>query len=79
MTEDEAKLLWCPEARVSLYHRSTDANRMVRYGSGEGSEDHQAFLKETRCLGSGCAVWRWMPRARTEGDVREGYCGKAPY
>lgn len=70
MTEDEAKLLWCPEARVSLYHRSTDANRMVRYGSGEGSEDHQAFLKETRCLGSGCMAWRWSNRAT-------GYCGKA--
>ena len=84
MTEAEALTKWCPEARVSLYHRATDANRMVRYGSGEGSEDFQEFLAQTRCLGSGCMAWRWRTEplnpaiqgspALLAGD---GYCGKA--
>ena len=59
MTEEEAKQRWCPQTRVSLYHRSTDANRMARYGSGVDSEDMQAFQAATRCLGSGCMAWRW--------------------
>jgi len=78
MKQSEAKKLWCPQSRVSLYHRSTEANRMVRYGSGLDAEDFVAFEAATRCLGAGCMLWRWeASTALTDiGRVeRGGYCG----
>ena len=77
VTEAEAKQKWCPEARVSLYHRATDANRMVRYGEGADSEDYRAFDAATRCVGSGCMFWRWQADVTAELSGRHGYCGNA--
>lgn len=75
LTEKEARRKWCPEARVSLYHRATDANRMVRYGSGVDSEDHVAFEAATRCIASDCMMWQWHDHP--EGHRLFGRCGKA--
>lgn len=58
MTEDEAKTKWCPMARPD---NQTAANR--RYVDGEA-------MKNSRCLGSGCMMWRWSGKTT-------GYCGLA--
>lgn len=54
-TEDEAKTKWCPESRVVLG------------GPGEGGVSGNAFedcegskaYASSRCIGSGCMMWRW--------------------
>lgn len=69
-TEKQAREKWCPFTRVSLYHRSTNANRMVRYGEGTQSEDFLAFQTATNCIGSECMAWRW---SRTLREL--GHCG----
>lgn len=54
---------------------------------GEGGAISATVLKvETqisvaaRCLGAGCAMWRWLPKKDCVGplDPTQGYCGLAP-
>jgi len=51
MTEEEAKTKWCPFARGSQY---TNGNSNNRTHEGEPGE-------HTRCIGSACMAWRWLP------------------
>lgn len=63
MTEEQAKLRWCPFSRVAL-SEGMSANRTASMGLG-GYAD---IKDETRCLGSDCAVWR-------SDDGGGGLCG----
>jgi hypothetical protein len=65
LTEDEAKMKWCPFART-------------RDGVGN---DHDLSLNRSydgkadigaRCLASGCMAWRWVNEV-----TGRGYCGLA--
>ncbi|MFA5951510.1 MAG: hypothetical protein WC807_14620 [Hyphomicrobium sp.] len=47
-TEEEAKTKWCPETRTGL-----TAGMAVNHHVG--GDVHE----ETRCIGSGCMMWRW--------------------
>lgn len=71
MTEKEAKTKWCPMVRTGLYG-GVSVNRHVTDDAGQKGE----IYAETRCLGSGCALWVWF--MRDAGDLnadREGSCG----
>lgn len=64
MDEATAKTKWCPFARVGHEIRAEDApfNRLY-----DDSEDPDATLPTTtRCIGSACMSWRWLPAERTE-------------
>lgn len=75
VTEEDAKTKWCPFTRVALV---TSPNRTASMGTG-GYAD---ITKETRCLASGCMMWRWivppydnlrtLPPTHVPGT---GYCG----
>lgn len=66
MTEDEAKLRWCPFAssRVVSYERK-------EYAICKTGEDHPTPL----CIGDGCMAWR--DTRDTTGRKYGGYCGLA--
>lgn len=68
MTEEEAKLKWCPMVRVPLAFAGTA----------------MANDRSERCIGSACMMWRWysnemmMPYLNTVvTQARRGYCGLA--
>jgi hypothetical protein len=48
-SEDEARKLWCPMARVAVDEAS--ANRDI--------DDTTTFISGCRCIASKCAMWRW--------------------
>lgn len=53
MTEDEAKTKWCPMVRTGLAAgMSVNRHEADSPGSFDGVHD------VTRCLGSGCMMWR---------------------
>lgn len=60
MTEEEAHTKWCPMARPVLNEQTTMAS--VR--------------DDTRCIASGCMMWRWTPIGRRQ-QTNLGYCGLA--
>ena len=77
VTEEEAKGMWCPEARIggpmNTEAEGTSYNRWP-----------QSPSPDAQCIGSACMAWRW----RTVPDLRRvdrtlgddysyGYCGKA--
>lgn len=69
MTEDEAKLKWCPMVRCPV----------------DPNDNGPSFgFEQTRCRGSACMMWRWHtgddPESRTKGGIclpPSGYCGLA--
>jgi hypothetical protein len=68
LTEEEAKLRWCPEARVAMT-AGMAANRTA-FGKGYAN-----IFEETRCLGSGCMLWRWQSLFRDGNSEATGFCG----
>ena len=54
MTEDEAKLRWCPFAMVP----SAMESRALSYNRGIGNKP---IPKATTCIGSECMAWRFNP------------------
>lgn len=49
MTENEARLRWCPLSRVE--GDKTDPTA--------GNRDRVATHESARCVGSACALWKW--------------------
>lgn len=64
MTEAEARLRWCPFARVSMVHREIAINRYAEL---------PAMPQGTTCLGADCMAWRWAYGPKSD----DGYCGLA--
>jgi len=67
MTEDEAKLMWCPYARVCATetdHTAAPAhvgyNRVYVEGEGEANFDNPSASNPeiARCIASACMAWR---------------------
>jgi len=75
-TEDEAKTMWCPFARVPFGNGAVNGNR--------GFEGHSS-QKESLCIGSACMAWRWKHSGGDHNAIGEptslvlphGYCGLA--
>jgi hypothetical protein len=82
LLEETAKTKWCPFSRVA-FRDGGSANRhsMDHYPNQPG----QGIVEETRCLGSGCMVWRvasdMVPHGKSgpqrTPDPARGYCGLA--
>jgi hypothetical protein len=72
-SEDEARKLWCPMARVAVDEAS--ANRDI--------DDTTTFISGCRCIASKCAMWRWGYERMFPGPngddviIQTGYCGLA--
>ena len=91
MTEEQAKLRWCPFARVSigLDPEFTVHNRVADAITGKDSRDEEHGINHPEaynCIASACMAWRWStsPRSAAEvnargnaGAVASGYCGLA--
>jgi hypothetical protein len=67
MTEDQAKQLWCPFARVhvpaGVINRISSAlRRIAKKARASGNISDAEYIEEqeadTRCIGSGCMAWR---------------------
>lgn len=84
LTESDAKQRWCPMARAELFGWaicSSEAPRQVPLSADE-------VKRSTRCIGSGCMMWRETSSERGKGRVSgeygygdemlpAGYCGLA--
>ena len=72
MTEDEAKLKWCPMARVADPAIGTFNRDAVSSKHG---------IAGWMCLASGCMAWRWeLPDSELVGErspLSRGHCGLA--
>ena len=73
MTEDEAKTKWCPMIRFA------GAGNPVNGGVWSTNRgDDPGDIGATKCLASGCMMWRWtfIDEALTDSKTH-GYCGLA--
>ncbi len=80
ISEDEAKRMWCPEAR-RLYCDEDGS------GAGINRRNELDPVKVAPCLGSDCMAWRWVPSGSIishdggepyrAGPCELGYGGKA--
>jgi len=61
MTEDEAKIKWCPFARY-VSHNGEGINRWVT------AEDTQLSPDPAKCIGSACMAWREKPKTWQHGS-----------
>lgn len=68
MTEDEARLKWCPFVRTGLT-AGMAVNRHV--ADQQGAID--GVWNETRCIASECMMWQWIHWT----GARGGQCGLA--
>lgn len=69
MTEDEAKIKWCPFVRVLI----TPDNAMWKGKLISNRSEHPPVVND-RCIGSDCALWVWSEcKQVTQG--RQGHCG----
>ena len=85
-TEDTAKQKWCPMARVALQINAEGSVGKASYNrrreNGGPSEKHSGRsiigdenISESRCLASGCMMWRWdIPKLD---HPTTGHCGLA--
>jgi len=83
MTEDEAKMKWCPFVR---HDNGTGAFNRGAWG-GPKSENYDPInIKNNEgkfacnCIGSVCMAWRWQMTVNKDGsieDEKEGFCGLA--
>lgn len=65
LTEDEAKMKWCPLARAGD-QRGEDRITVNRHGNAADPDCY--------CIASACMAWRFAVGTGYEGAVR-GYCG----
>lgn len=59
-TEEQAKATWCPWSRVGVYTSTHGASAAVNRHTDND------VIEDTRCLGTGCMAWRWMPKPPAE-------------
>jgi hypothetical protein len=71
LTEDDAKTKWCPETRVAIT-AGMAANRTA--SMSEDGRGYANIFEETRCLGSGCMLWRWQSLTSGPGGQAIGFC-----
>lgn len=65
MTEAEAKTKWCPMVRTGL-----NAGMAVNHHVSGDVHD------ETRCIASGCMMWRYStPNTIADHNKKDGFCG----
>lgn len=88
MTEDEAKIKWCPFARVMQTEQLKNANGMP-VDAIAATSNRRSDYDYVKCIGSKCMAWRWeevnysppdtCEGLQQEGNrlVRIGYCGLA--
>lgn len=57
MTEDEAKIKWCPFVRITL-RTGHGAGNKVMDGDWGGPQGPNNISKASRCIGSKCMAWR---------------------
>ena len=90
MTEEDAKLKWCPWARVTVFGRiepdeggravavvAQGSNRIVCTEANINSNISAAIENHgwTRCSGSKCMAWRWLINGSDGSDGSDGCCG----
>jgi len=83
MTEDEAKLRWCPMVRY--YNGDDGANSTNRSPEVWSKENHGATSRtNAHCIGSQCMAWRTSHTSVTAGgtivteaEPGHGWCGLA--
>ena len=88
VTEEEARLLWCPFARVSLpgnaagnrissFHMKLAANEAARTGNSRDIDHYQQQNRDCACIASRCMAWRTqtVQDPLTKADIKRGYCG----
>lgn len=88
MKEIEAGDYWCPMGRISIQQGSDKPhlevvkcgafNRVVIYAPG--SQDQGQASYPSRCLGVGCACWKWgffSGLGLAPSGLRRGKCGLA--
>jgi hypothetical protein len=70
MTEEEAKMKWCPHARVATYATDGDDGMTAANKTSGG-----AIRDGARCIGSECMSWRvWdLYRARVQGTSGQDF------
>lgn len=57
MNEADAKKCWCPMVRIAPLARPIEEMTLVDNRGNPGAE----FAPDTRCLGSECMAFRWVP------------------
>ena len=81
MTEDEAKMKWCPFARVICITGDPEKPNTGSYGPANrlATERDAVAIQSANCIGSHCAAWREIKQfSEKQGDVViGGYCGLA--
>ena len=81
MTEDEAKMKWCPQTRVNGASHSYN----VEWHTNRPSVADVDVENFDRCAGSACMAWRWVTEQVfndafgevTKTKTSQGYCGLA--
>ena len=74
MTEDEAKIKWCPWVRVAV---GDDIIVSTRGVLGRSDTDGLSVTFTFRCIASECMMWRWHRIPGPPMQDTEGYCGLA--
>lgn len=62
-TEEEARKLWCPMARVRIVEYDGDPayTKPVVYAQGENRGRREGNpLNGSQCIASQCMMWRWL-------------------
>lgn len=66
LTEEEARMKWCPETRVAI--DALGCGSANRFGDGGNS-----YLgSQTVCIGSACMAWRWGNQGYEEAETSLG-------
>ena len=74
MTEQEAKLRWCPFARVMMHDT---ADRPVAGCAGINRDPENNLPLAVRCIASDCMAWRWVKHQENPPEKKLGCCGLA--
>lgn len=89
MTEDEARMKWCPFSRVlaQTYTQQGEFKVSTGYNYNRSPDDEEGYITPaSMCIGSACMAWRtqtvWHSRAGTIGRENDkpdhvSFCGLA--